>query len=388
MNVIVTGLNAHPNCAEGVARITYNTVTSLRSFGVATYLFSLLDLPFEKTFTYSSMELQDEGIDLYFLSGDELEESALQIIRRLQQRDEKIVVLHNVASLKQRMHIYMKVKSMPKNVYVIFSLFSRPFGFLERLQYLVPDNIFVYSPSEYMFLSSKLKVVKKRVSIIPVPVDVEHFSPRPRKEARKVLSNFVGKDIDSNEILLGYIGNPFPDRLPISFFRVLSKLTKRFDLRAVIIAPPYRGRSYRKYFNEICEKFRVTKNVIYVESFIDYAMKPYVYSALDLFLHLYQWREAPYPFLTVLEALSVGVTTLLTNSVEFMWISNNGEVAVPIELDRFERSLEDNLVRVLKYEYFKDANSMWKARHRIKEMFSLEKAGFYLKNKLEEVVTK
>jgi len=388
MNFIVTGVNAHPNCAEGVARITYNTVSSLRMCGVPVYLFSLLDLRFENTFIYSPMELQGKGKDLYFSSRDKLEESIIQFIKMLQPWDEKIVVLHNASSLQQRMNMYAKFKGMSRNIYVIFSLFSRPFRLVERLQYLIPDYIFVYSPSEYMFLNNKLKVVEKRISLIPAPIDVEHFSPRPRKEARKVLSDLVGEDIDVNEILLGYMGNPFPDRLPISFFKVLSKLIKRFDLRAVIIAPPHSGRSYKKYINEICERFNFDKHVIYAERFIDYAIKPYVYSALDLFLHLYKWREAPYPFLTALEALSAGVVTLLTDSVEFMWISNNGEVAVTIELDRFEHSLEKKLIEVLRYEYFKDANIKGKARQRIKEMFSLDKVGLYLKHKLEVLMTR
>jgi glycosyltransferase involved in cell wall biosynthesis len=383
MNFIATGVNAHPNCAEGVARITYNTVFSLRMCGVPVYLFSLLDLRFENTFIYSPTELQGKGEDLYFLSRDKLEESMIQFIKMLQPLDEKIVVLHNTSSLQQRMNMYSKFKGMSRNIYVIFSLFSRPFRLIERLQYLIPDHIFVYSPSEYMFLSNKLKVVKKRISLIPVPVDVEHFTPRPRKEARKVLSDLVGDDIDTSEILLGYVGNPFPDRLPISFFKVFSKLTKRFDLLAVIIAPPYSGRSYRKYINEICERFGLDKHVSYVERFMDYAIKPYVYSALDLFLHLYKWHEAPYPFLAALEALSAGVATLLTDSIEFMWVSNNGEVAVIIELDRFDHSLEKKLIEVLRYEYFKDANIKEKARQRIKKMFSLEKVGLYLKHKLE-----
>jgi glycosyltransferase involved in cell wall biosynthesis len=383
MNFIATGVNAHPNCAEGVARITYNTVFSLRMCGVPVYLFSLLDLRFENTFIYSLTELQGKGEDLYFSSRDKLEESMIQFIKMLQPLDEKIVVLHNTSSLQQRMNMYSKFKGMSRNIYVIFSLFSRPFRLIERLQYLIPDHIFVYSPSEYMFLSNKLKVVKKRISLIPVPVDVEHFTPRPRKEARKVLSDLVGDDIDTSEILLGYVGNPFPDRLPISFFKVFSKLTKRFDLLAVIIAPPYSGRSYRKYINEICERFGLDKHVSYVERFMDYAIKPYVYSALDLFLHLYKWHEAPYPFLAALEALSAGVATLLTDSIEFMWVSNNGEVAVIIELDRFDHSLEKKLIEVLRYEYFKDANIKEKARQRIKKMFSLEKVGLYLKHKLE-----
>ena len=201
-----------------------------------------------------------------------------------------------------------------------------------------------------------------------------------------MLSDLVGEDLDANEILLGYMGNPFPDRLPASFFKVLSKLTKGFDLRAVIIAPPYSGRSYRKYFNKISERLGLSKHVVYAERFVDYAIKPYVYSALDIFLYLYKWREAPYPFLAALEALSTGVATLLTDSVEFMWISNYGEVAPTIKLDRFEHSLEEKLVEMLKHEYFRDANIREKARRRIKEMFSLEKVGLYLKHKLEMTV--
>jgi len=282
--------------------------------------------------------------------------------------------------------MYLTIKGVSRDVHVVFSLFSRPFELVERLQYLIPDHVFVYSPSEYIFLSNKLKIARKRISLIPTPIDVEHFSPRPRKEARRVLSGLVGEDLDANEILLGYMGNPFPDRLPASFFKVLSKLTKRFDLRAVIIAPPYSGRSYRKYINETCERLGLSKHVIYAERFVDYAIKPYVYSALDIFLYLYKWREAPYPFLAALEALSTGVATLLTDSVEFMWISNYGEVASTIKLDRFEHSLEEKLVEMLKYEYFRDANIRGKARRRIKEMFSLKKVGLYLKHKLEMTV--
>jgi glycosyltransferase involved in cell wall biosynthesis len=229
--------------------------------------------------------------------------------------------------------------------------------------------------------------VKKRISLIPVPIDVEHFSPRPRKDARKVLSDLVKEDMDMSEILLGYIGNPFPDRLPISFFKILSKLIKMFDLRVVIIAPPYGGRSYRRYINGICERLGLSKHVIYTERFVDYSIKPYVYSAFDLFLYLYRWREAPYPFLAALEALSVGVVTMLTDSIEFMWISNNGEAAITIELNKFEHSLEEKLIEVLKYEYFRDTNIKERARQRIKEMFSLEKVGLYLKHRLEVLMT-
>jgi glycosyltransferase involved in cell wall biosynthesis len=383
MNVIVVGVNAHPNCAEGVARITYNTVSSLRIHGVPVHLFSFIDPQFENTFTFSSIELQGKGKDLYFSSWDRLEESMLQFIKMPQKLSGKIVILDNAFSLQRRIKMYIKIKGVSRNIHVVFSLFSRPFELVERLQYLIPDHVFVYSPSEYIFLNNKLKITGKRISLIPAPVDVEHFSPRPRKEARRVLSDLVGEDLDANEILLGYMGNPFPDRLPVSFFKVLSKLTRRFDLRAVIIAPPYSGRSYGKYFNKICERLGLSKHVIYAERFVDYAIKPYVYSALDIFLYLYKWREAPYPFLAALEALSTGVATLLTDSVEFMWISNYGEVASTIKLNRFEHSLEEKLVEILKYEYFRDANIREKARRRIKEMFSLEKVGLYLKHKLE-----
>jgi glycosyltransferase involved in cell wall biosynthesis len=386
MNVIVAGVNAHPNCAEGVARITYNTVSSLRIHGVPVHLFSLIDPQFENTFTLSSIELQGKGKDLYFSSWDRLEESMLQFIKMSQKLSGKIVILDNAFSLRRRIKMYIKIKGVSRYIHVVFSLFSRPFELVERLQYLIPDHVFVYSPSEYMFLNNKLKITWKRISLIPAPVDVEHFSPRPRKEARRVLSDLVGEDLDANEILLGYMGNPFPDRLPVSFFKVLSKLTRRFDLRAVIIAPPYSGRSYRKYFNKICERLGLSKHVIYAERFVDYAIKPYVYSALDIFLYLYKWREAPYPFLAALEALSTEVATLLTDSAEFVWISNYGEVASTIKLDRFEHSLEEKLVEMLKYEYFRDANIRRKARRRIKEMFSLEKVGLYLKHKLEMTV--
>jgi glycosyltransferase involved in cell wall biosynthesis len=128
--------------------------------------------------------------------------------------------------------------------------------------------------------------------------------------------------------------------------------------------------------------------VIYAERFVDYAIRPYIYSALDIFLYLYKWREAPYPFLAALEALSTGVATLLTDSVEFMWISNYGEIATLIELNRFEHSLEEKLAEVLRHEYFRDANVREKARRRIRDMFSLEKVGLYLKYKLEMAVKK
>jgi glycosyltransferase involved in cell wall biosynthesis len=388
MNVIVVGVNAHPNCAEGVARITYNIVSSMRMHGVPVYLFSLLDTLFESTFTYSSTELKGVGKDLYFLSRNKLEESVGKFIKKLTQWEERVMILHNMSSLRQRIDMYTKLKGISRNIYVIFSLFSRPFRLAERLQYLIPDHIFVYSPSEYTFLSNKLRIVEKSISLIPVPIDVKHFSPRPQKEARKVLSDLVGGDMDMNEILLGYMGNPFPDRLPISFFKVLSKLTKRFDLRAVIIAPPYSGRSYKKHISRICERFDLEKHVIYAERFIDYTIKPYVYSALDLFLYLYKWREAPYPFLAALEALSTGVVTLLTDSVEFMWVSNDGEVAIIIELDRLEHSLEEKLIGALKYEYFRDPSIKERAQQRIKEIFSLKKVGLYLKHKLEVLMSR
>jgi glycosyltransferase involved in cell wall biosynthesis len=386
MNIIIIGVNAHPNCAEGVARITYNTFSSLQMHRVPTFLFSLLDAQFENTFINSSMRTWDNGKVLYFLSKDKLVEDAVRFIKM--QQDEEVAVILNAFSLRQRMNIYAQLKNVSRNTYIIFSLFSRPFKFIERLQYLIPDHIFVYSPSEYMFLSNKLGMVRKRISLIPVPIDVEHFSPRPRREARKVLSDLVEEDIDANEIVLGYMGNPFPDRLPILFFKILSRLVKMFDLRTVIIAPPYGGRSYKKYIDEACKKFGFSKHVIYIEKFVDYSIKPYVYSALDIFLYLYRWREAPYPFLAALEALSVGVVTILTDSIEFMWISNNVETAIIIELDRFEQSLEEKLVEVLRYEYFRDSSIKEKARQRIKDIFSLEKVGLYLKHRLEVITSR
>jgi hypothetical protein len=66
-----------------------------------------------------------------------------------------------------------------------------------------------------------------------------------------------------------------------------------------------------------------------------------------------------------------------------MWISNYGEITTLIELNRFEHSLEEKLAEVLRHEYFRDANVREKARRRIRDMFSLEKVGLYLKHKLE-----
>ena len=133
MNVIIAGVNAHPNCVEGVARITYNTVSSLRIHGVPVHLFSLIDPRFENTFTYSSIESQGKGEDLYFSGWDRLEESMLQFIKMHQELDGKIVILDNAFSLQRRIKMYIKIKGVSRYIHVVFSLFSRPFELVERL---------------------------------------------------------------------------------------------------------------------------------------------------------------------------------------------------------------------------------------------------------------
>ena len=383
VRVIILGYNAHRNCSEGVARITFNMFHSLRSSGVEAYLVSIIDPSFENTF--AGTRLYGE---IFLLHRDDDHERVLQVIRDIisLSREDAVVIVNTLGPLErivQAMRIRLISKATDVNVRIMFSLFSRPFKLYEKLSYLSADKILVYSPSEYLYIRRRVPFLVNRVALIPVPIDTDLFAPRDKKASRKLVNSVLDTDLDPDTIVIGYLGNPFPDRLPLITFRVFKRLAEKFDLTMVIIAPPYARRSLVNRFNSIREMYGLKSKLIYVEKFVDYDLRPYIYSSFDIYIHPYTWEEAPYPFLTVLEAMSVGLPVVVTNTNEYKWISLNGTYAFLIDVHNIGESMYQALLKIIVSEYYDNSSFRLSVRKRVEELFSLKKAGLYLRSLVE-----
>jgi glycosyltransferase involved in cell wall biosynthesis len=375
---IILGFNAHPFCSEGVSRITYNTYVGLKKYSDATYLISYIDTRFEPTYKITN---ERDLHSLYSADKGIIKSALLNLVKSLR----KPITIVNTYGLTQRVMTYGIIKALRgKDTCVVFSLFSRPFTLLEKLQYIPADVILTYSPSETVYLSRFSPILSHRIVMALVPIDTDHFSPRRKTLARRTVSEKLGINLESDDIVIGYMGNIFPDRFPPVIFKVLRDLTRKIDIKMVIISPPYEGRSYKPIVEKIIRKFNLSRNVIYMEKFVDYELRPYVYASLDVFLHLYKWKEAPYPFLTALESMSSGVLTVLTNSVEWRWINGSEPIAPIVEIERLEESAQKVLSEIISTELFRDTHLLGRLRERIVRLFSLDKASLHLIKKLDE----
>lgn len=386
--IVLIGYNAHENCSEGVARITYNTFRGLRSIGEEAYLVSIIDTSFEDTFKGRS----DSPSEIYVMhsNGKTTYVRLLQILEAIMSSStsERVTLVFNALGLLRRAILREILRLLSFRICVLYSLFSRPFKLFERLTYVNSHGVLVYSPSEYKYLTRTMPIVADKVFLALTPIDTEKFSPRNKVLARDILCRSTDICLDKNEIVVGYMGNPFPDRLPPSFYKVFKKITEKFDLKLLIISPPYSGRSYKAYFERLLDKLKIRENVVYAEKFINYDLRPYVYSSLDIYLHLYLWKEAPYPFLTALEAMSSGVLTVLTDSVEWIWVSENGKVAPIVKIDNLEISLYGTFLNILNNEEFRNSDMTRAIRERIVSLFSLKTSSLHFVKGVEKLCMK
>ncbi|MEM1661126.1 MAG: glycosyltransferase [Candidatus Bathyarchaeia archaeon] len=377
MKITILAYNAHRSCAEGVARIHYNLYSALKRIEVEVNLLSIIDLHFERTFTFDNSCVKDARHEFYIISNNNKASSETLLIPSSSLIDESSIIINGLSSIK--IGVYLRLLNVLgfKKWKFVESLFFRPFRFFDRCKYLLPFTfkIFVYSPSEYKYLCKILPFTRSKISLIPPPIDTDHFV---KKDKRRSLS-MLGLDDLEDKILIGYFGNPFPDRLPISeTFKALAGLAPKHDIVFVGVFPPYKRRTFLNAIYKIARSFNLEKRVLLIEKFIDYSIRPFLYSSFDVLLHLYKWKEAPYPFLTVLEAFSVETPVITTNYNEIRWALRNLDYPLFIDLTSGVNalSIKSALEKFLNLRNTEEMETMLSSiRARIIRLFSLESVG-------------
>lgn len=377
MKVTVLAYNAHKNCAEGVARIHYNLYSSLKHMGVEVNLISIIDMDFERTFTLNSLYEIDSEHEFYIILGTNgANGKTLKVAKNLLIKDPDFVI-NGLSGIKTGVYLrLLKVFSF-KNWKFIESLFSRPFRFLDKFRYLIPSifRIFVYSPSEYKYLNNVLPFISSKISLIPPPIDINHFIKKDRRQSLSML----GLDELEDKILIGYVGNPFSDRLPLlETFKALASLVSRHNIAFIGVFPPYKGRTFFDVVYRIARSFNLERRIFIIEKFIDHRVKPFLYSSFDVLLHLYKWREAPYPFLTTLEALSTETPVITTNYNEICWVLGNLNYPLLVDLTNGVTavSIKSALETYLNWREVENMKLLLSSiRARIAKLFSFEYAG-------------
>lgn len=386
MKIAILAYNAHRNCAEGVARIHYNLYSSLRRKGVEVNLISVYNMNFEETFTFNNMREIDSRYETYIISdADKGSSEIIEVAKRLFTEDFDIII-NGLSGIKTGAYLRLLKTLGFKRWKFVESLFYRPFNFLDKCRYLMPFTfkVFVYSLSEYKYLSKVLPFISPKIGLVPPPVDTSHFVKRDKRESLKVLELEELED----RVLIGYVGNPFPDRLPLyETFKAMRSLVSKYDIVFVGVFPPYGGRSFIKTVNRVARYFGLEKKVYTIEKFIDYHTRPFLYSSFDVLLHLYKWREAPYPFLTALEAFSVETPVITTNYNEIKWVL--GYLDYPLYIDLAGGVTAISIKSALETYFNLRGTQMMREmlqyiRARIARLFSLENVGRRVISMLED----
>lgn len=380
MRIAVLAYNSHKNCAEGVARIHYNLYLALKNMGVEVNLISIIDKNFEDTFK-PSLSTSDPKHEFYVFMdankmGDRIISEVISAIKSLSLLNPDFVI-SGISGIKPAalLRLY-KVLTRGKWL-VVESLYSRPFKILDKCKYMLPltYKIITYSPSEYRYLVKTIPTISKKVVLMPPPIDTNHFT---KKNRRLALRRF-GLDELEDKLVIGYVGNPFTDRFPmLKVFKALTTFTSRYDVALVLVFPPYKRRTVLDSIQRIANEFGLGKRVYVIEKFIEYHDRPLLYSFLDVLLHLYTWREAPYPFLVALESFLVGTPVVTTNYNEICWAIDCSSYPLLIDLAKgiSAQSIRDVLDKYVSLSGSDGLNEILAhIRSRIIERFSFESTG-------------
>lgn len=381
-SVVVISFNAHSNCSEATARIHYNVFSSLKRAGMRASLISIIDTAFENTFLTNLAKSSNN--EVYILKKDGV--SARPIIKALSQFSPRFIITYLPIL---RFSIYLRflktIRCYSSCMKIIESSPLRPSDLLGRIRLTLPliDKIFVYSPSTYMYLDDKLPYRRTRICLIPPPIDTAHFSRKNKDQSLRSL----GLDEIGGKLIVGYVG-PL-DKRRINFaavFKAISLIARKHDVVLLLVIPPYLGRTHRDIVNIYTNKLNLNGRVVLVEKFIDYSLRPQLYSSLDVVIHLYELREAHYPFLVTLEALSAETPLITTRYNEMLWVLGGIRYPLLVDLEKATDpfTLANMLERFIKMRENPSElrTTMRDVRIRLVRNFSLEAVGKLLKKYL------
>ncbi|MEM3981040.1 MAG: hypothetical protein QXF79_07305, partial [Ignisphaera sp.] len=193
------------------------------------------------------------------LNADRGGSEIIEVAKRLLIKDFDIII-NGLSGIKTGAYLRLLKTLGFKRWKFVESLFFRPFNLLDRSRYLMPftSKIFVYSPSEYRYLSKVLPSTSSKISLIPPPIDIGHFTKRDRRTSLKALELEELED----KVIIGYVGNPFPDRLPLyETFKAMTSLASKYDITFVGVFPPYERRSFINTVNRIARYFGLERKV-------------------------------------------------------------------------------------------------------------------------------
>jgi len=343
VHALMIGNNAHPECAEGVARITWETFRGLSSL-MDVDLVSIIDPYFERTFNMKILENASDAIEMghaHFLfkkSGligeKEVFMKIIEQIRKINKvHSIDIIHLHNLGPFSS-----LLIKTLVKKP-ILFQTYSLPRSLRSKMAIKVMDGITSLAPEMRNYIIANLHLNSNKVYLTHVPIDSSHFKPMNTADARKYFN------LPPEKFIILYLGNPFIDRLPPQTFKIIKRIIEKGnrDILFLVAIPAYSTSTYIiQRFYENIRKFKLENNMKIIVRIIDYRFRPLIYNAANLIIHPYLWEEVPYPFLTVLEAMSCGKPVIVSAARCYTHIvidAYNGFLFRPRKFNEFERKL-------------------------------------------------